>query len=217
MRPDSSSKTAILCTCPMCQLEFLAYPSRVIPGVKLFCSRECSAAFGTIRAKQQDRVKARLVRLMTVDSATGCWLYLGHKSPRGYGTFKYRRTDGLWGSCAHRASYEVYVGEIPASLELDHLCRNPACINPAHLEPVLHQVNVLRGEGPSAVAARVRACPKGHEYDEANTYVDKLGKRHCRACHRARRAVWRQRRLTGEHLGLDRVGLVVEVQKGSRG
>lgn len=46
---------------------------------------------------------------------------------------------------AHRLSYELFVGPIPDGYELDHLCRNRGCVNPAHLEAVTHRVNVLRG------------------------------------------------------------------------
>jgi hypothetical protein len=51
-------------------------------------------------------------------------------------------------------------------------------VNPAHLEPVTHRVNVLRG------TALVTSCPSGHPYDDNNTSVSPRGHRMCRACHR---------------------------------
>lgn len=60
---------------------------------------------------------------------------------------------------------------IPDGLVLDHLCRNRACINPNHLEPVSTRVSILRGEGVMARHARKTHCPHGHPYDEPNTWV----------------------------------------------
>lgn len=84
---------------------------------------------------------------------------------------------------AHRAAYEVFVGPIAEGLQIDHLCRNRDCINPAHLEPVTQRENILRGDAPPARAARKTHCPKGHEYAGYNLCVDpKRGDRQCRTC-----------------------------------
>lgn len=70
---------------------------------------------------------------------------------------------------------------------LDHLCRRRPCVNPAHLEPVTIAENLRRAPTQlSTVNAAKVACPAGHAYDEANTYVDKRGLRHCRRCQAAR-------------------------------
>jgi len=91
----------------------------------------------------------------------------------GYGTIVVARRTIR----AHRASYEAFVGPIPDGLDLDHLCRNKPCINPAHLEPVTRAENLRRH-----YALTVTACPHGHAYDHANTYVGPDGKRRCRSC-----------------------------------
>ena len=83
---------------------------------------------------------------------------------------------------AHRVSWELLVGPIPEGLELDHLCRNHGCVNPDHLEPVTHAVNVRRGRGGTSWAQK-KHCPQGHPYDDANTYLYR-GRRSCRECSR---------------------------------
>jgi hypothetical protein len=81
----------------------------------------------------------------------------------------------------HRWFYEQANGPIPDGLELDHLCRNPRCCNPAHLEAVTHAENMARGK-----AAQQTHCIQGHPFDEANTYYRRSGTRDCRACNRNR-------------------------------
>lgn len=92
----------------------------------------------------------------------------------------------------HRVAYRMRYGAIPQGLTLDHLCRNRACVNPAHLEPVTHQENIRR-----AVAAR-RTCIHGHELTAKNTryYSPRPGwtKRICRRCEARRSREYEQRR-----------------------
>ncbi|WP_372444852.1 HNH endonuclease signature motif containing protein [Streptomyces coffeae] len=88
---------------------------------------------------------------------------------------------------AHRAAYEATVGPIPQGMQLDHLCHNRACVNPAHLEPVTPFENSARArERRSAYDPRTH-CVNGHEFTSANTYM--AGNyRVCRACNRAAQA-----------------------------
>ncbi|MER8086590.1 HNH endonuclease signature motif containing protein [Streptomyces sp. NPDC094048] len=113
-----------------------------------------------------------------------CWTWTAGTNNRGYGSFK--TTGRVIG--AHRWSYEQALGPIPAGLELDHLCRNRACVRPDHTEPVTHRVNTLRSTAPTARAARATHCPHGHPYDAENTYVTPAGYRQCRACRRRKPA-----------------------------
>lgn len=72
---------------------------------------------------------------------TGCWFWVGTRNHKGYGRSK---LAGIR-TTAHRAAYTILVGPIPAGLQIDHLCRTHACVNPAHLEVVTPRENFLRG------------------------------------------------------------------------
>lgn len=129
--------------------------------------------------------------------STGCWRWSARKDQYGYGVFY---ADGK-SVRAHRWAYEYYVGPIPSGLVMDHLCRTRDCVNPDHLEPVTQRVNVLRGVGPSAIAAKATHCPQGHEYTGENTYISPSGYRVCRTCHAEREAKRQHQRITCTHCG----------------
>lgn len=119
-----------------------------------------------------------------VDPESGCWEWLRAKV-RGYGVVNDPRIGH--NVPAHRYVYEINREPIPAGLTLDHLCRNPGCVNPWHLEPVTSGENVLRGTGPSATNLRKTNCKNGHEFSPENTHVTPKGKRQCLTCRRAYR------------------------------
>ncbi len=131
--------------------------------------------------------KAPITRLYDkVRVGDGCWEWTGATSPTGYGHLPVRTTvNEPREVLAHRFVYELLVGPIPDGLDIDHLCRNRACVRPSHLEPVPPRENILRGEGPSAHNARQTHCARGHEFTAANTRVH-AGRRYCRACGRER-------------------------------
>jgi HNH endonuclease len=119
-----------------------------------------------------------LERLAAVTDRTGeCWVWTRPLDSRGYGRLWF---NGRYNR-AHRLSYEAYVGPIPVGLELDHLCRNRACVNPAHLEPVTGAENTLRGASFAAVNGAKTHCKRGHAFDDSNTYVWG-GTRICKQC-----------------------------------
>lgn len=128
-------------------------------------------------------------RVDKVSSEAGCWLWTGALVAGGYGTVS-RNMKMLR---VHRVTYELLVGPIPAGLQLDHLCRNRACCNPGHLEPVTAKENFRRGESPAARMIRENVCRRGHEMTEENTYRPPSGERICRACARANKVAGRDR------------------------
>lgn len=117
-----------------------------------------------------------------VSKSDSCWIWTGTKTHKQYGIFHL----GGKRKRAHQIAYMLSVGPIPEGLQLDHLCRNPSCVNPAHLEPVTSRENTLRG-----IAHKGRSGPKlkefckyGHPYAGDNLYVAR-GRRYCRTCMKA--------------------------------
>jgi hypothetical protein len=121
--------------------------------------------------------------------AQECWEWDSKKNNRGYGVF----WNGTKGVLAHRFAYEMWVGPIPAGLQLDHLCRNRGCVRPDHLEPVTNQENGLRGQASEVTRMR-RAeqthCAYGHPLPEERNGENK---RMCRPCIARRSREYRAR------------------------
>lgn len=119
-----------------------------------------------------------------------CLLWTGTKDKNGYGRFSLGWLLGPFR--AHRLAYEMLIGPIPLSLVLDHLCRNPSCVNPHHLEPVTNRENIRRGDGWAGLNARKTHCKRGHPLSGENLYETPKG-RHCKSCQRVRLQQWQER------------------------
>lgn len=129
-----------------------------------------------------------LVRLAARCRMEGdCIVWLGAQNGNGYGVIAINRKNQY----VHRVTYQMFVGEIPPGMDIDHLCRNRRCINPSHLEATTHRENVWRGNSPKIVIARSGICGAGlHELSGDNVMIQARGYRRCREC---ARASWRNR------------------------
>ena len=103
-----------------------------------------------------------------------CWEWTGSIID-GYGQFWHKKRVST-----HRLSYELFKGDIPQGMQLDHLCRNRKCVNPEHLEPVTTQENTSRGLTGKINHYQTKKinCPQGHEYSG----ISNQGRRICQIC-----------------------------------
>ena len=119
-----------------------------------------------------------------VKKTPGCWWWTGALNAHGYGVFRpYERTKQFG---AHRYSYLLHRGPLTPGLVIDHLCGEPTCVNPHHLEEVTVLTNCLRSRSPAAENARKTHCKYGHPFSGVNLGRGKNAngrpKRVCRTC-----------------------------------
>lgn len=157
--------TMVVNKCAACGLRYRERTDRV--GNPGFCSWRCRTSPAATIARFRAKIHI---------NKNGCWIWTAGRCSGGYGKFL--------NTTAHRFAYQKFVGAIPDGLCLDHICRNRACCNPAHLEPVTQKENTLRGDTFQARNAAKTHCPHGHEYTTENTYRYPNGRRRCKTCRR---------------------------------
>lgn len=123
-----------------------------------------------------ERLELRIQRQQLNPDTTECWIWPGGLTD-GYGIITINNKKHM----THRLMYTEKKGEIPANMELDHLCRQRACCNPDHLEAVSHRTNILRGNSFIHKQTQQTHCLRGHEFTAENTYL-KRKSRCCREC-----------------------------------
>lgn len=123
-------------------------------------------------------VPERLWANVDRSDAGGCWPWLGRLNSGGYGQ-----------NAPHRRAYEIANGAIPEGLTVDHLCFNPACCNPAHMEVVTLAENLRRQRKAAATH-----CVNGHPFTDSNTYRAPGGWRSCRTCRNQASNAYKARR-----------------------
>jgi|GEM_PF-3165139 len=125
-----------------------------------------------------------------------CWFWTGGISKQtGYGNCT--KIIGKK-TTPHRIAYVLVKGPIADGLELNHECEVKRCVNPDHLEPMTHEHNMLFSDTLPGLNAKKTHCPKGHPYNQSNTYRQKNGGRVCKRCRYEKIKAWTANKLAND-------------------
>jgi hypothetical protein len=146
----------------------------------------------TIAIDQDSKTWDRFLTKIEVWHPASCWVYTHGRNQGGYGLVSIRKPDGRPTTiAAHKYAYLALIGPVPEGIELDHLCRNPPCVNPDHLEPVTLQENMRR-----RWTVQKTFCKNDHPLTPDNVYraPGPNSRRSCLTCRREHSAAHRARR-----------------------
>ena len=156
-------------------------------------SREQLAAARAARRYTRTPNEIRFWRF--VEKGPGCWTWTGAKGQEGYGKFSVL-IPRLHQIRAHRFSYELHFGPLPAGMQVCHHCDTPSCVRPDHLFVGTQLDNmrdmVAKGRSRNNNSSRTH-CKNGHEFTPGNTRIETTGSRRCVQCQNAYKREWRAR------------------------
>lgn len=140
---------------------------------------------GKFLSKTESFNRATIRFWAKVKKTDSCWNWIGKTDQLGYGRFYCCRKNMK----VHRFSMVLHGYKLNPKLVIDHLCRNPSCVNPQHLEQVTQEVNARRGIVPQRNLNKTH-CIHGHPFSGENlkivTYENTKTFRCCIACKRSR-------------------------------
>jgi len=168
-----------------------------------FCSLSCSNSRDRRRTPELERFLAKVDKNGPVPEHRPelgpCWAWTAYRNALGYGQFGLAgRRGGL--VLAYQWAWQQEHGPVPDGLVLDHLCRNPACVRPAHLEAVTQSVNTQRGlKGDLKPLTPIREkCANDHPMTPENRYPrsdsGQRTKYGCRECDRDKQRRYAERK-----------------------
>lgn len=137
-----------------------------------------------MKPRQRFPLELRLRLKLETDATTGCWNFTGAKTDLGYGVIG-SGGKGAPMLGAHRAAWQLWVGPIPEGHHIHHVCKNPSCCNPAHLQcvsPFEHK------QVEDTSHANKATCLRGHPFSGDNLILVPKGDRLHRLCRECRNA-----------------------------
>ena len=183
-RGVTRDKPRVQRVCEYCAKSFEALPSEVKRGSGRFCCRQCGYDGQKVNVETRFWNHVRIVE----ECGDECWDWLAYCYPNGYGSFNSDESG-----YAHRFAWKLASGSIPKGYDVHHACLNKRCQNAKHLELKTRKEHQAL-ENPLVIANLAKThCPKGHPYDETNTYWWRGGRK-CRACAKVSQQELRARR-----------------------
>lgn len=147
-------------------------------GIKAYACSTSNKFFPRVRGTIEQRFWSKVCP----EPNTGCWLW-GGDSNGSYGSLGVCRNGKMIRVLAHRLSFEMHVGPIPAHLQIDHKCRMKMCVNPEHLELVTPWENSMRTPVGMRGNNQIKTtCKHGHALAGENLRFDSRGHALCRTC-----------------------------------